>query len=140
MFMNLKQKLTIPYSVALLACFFSLMLVVAKYIPAWSALPKWFERLLGADYYLHICVGFGLSLALAKLSGISVKTWARQLMFFMTLLLVYGIDELIQAWVPHRQFSVVDFAASATGWILALCAWFTVRAWRRPQGKVQLSE
>lgn len=121
--MKLKQKWTISDRFALglfLAC---LVVVVAKYVPGWAALPKALELWLGSDLRLHAVVGCCLTVALAKLLAISSLSISRQLAFFLGLLALYGADELVQLWVPHRQFSGEDFAASATGWAIAVSGW-----------------
>lgn len=121
--MKLKQKWTISNRFAFglfLAC---LVVVVAKYVPGWSDLPRALELWLGSDHRLHAVVGFCLTVALATLTAINSCSISRQLLFFLVLLALYGVDELVQLWVPHRQFSGEDFGASATGWAVAVFSW-----------------
>ncbi len=122
--MKLKQKWTFGDRLALVVFLTCLVVIAAKYIPGWDTLPKAIERWLGSDHYLHMLVGCGLSLALAQLLAIRRFVMTRQLGFFAILLVMYGIDELIQIWVPYRKFSNADFGASALGWGIAVFCWF----------------
>ncbi|MBN7820239.1 VanZ family protein [Bowmanella yangjiangensis] len=122
--MKLKQKWTSSDRLAFVVFLTCLVVIAAKYIPGWDTFPKAIERWLGSDHYLHMLVGCGLSLALAQLFAIHRHLVKRQLGFFVILLVMYGVDELIQIWVPFRKFSSRDFGASALGWGIAVFCWF----------------
>lgn len=121
--MKLRQKWTMSDKLALVVFLTCFAVIVAKYVPGWDIFPKTIERWLGSDRYLHMLVGCSLSLALAQLFAIRRYAITRQLGFFALLLVMYGLDELVQMWVPYRSFSGVDFAASTTGWVVATFCW-----------------
>lgn len=78
------------------------------------------------DKQLHFVAYAALALALAYATAASEQPWNRRVpLVFVTAVLFGVLIEVLQAPLPHRDFSYYDMLADAIGAVLAL-AWFVV--------------
>ncbi|MDP2715751.1 VanZ family protein [Rheinheimera sp.] len=122
-------------------CVVALLLgiIFAKYFYHQAAWLVTFEHFLGGDAMLHFFVGFLLTFSLAVFLRLQRLLVRWQLVYFVTVALLYGADEFLQIWVPHRIVSWHDLIYSMLGWLTALILWFVVTGLRRHVIKSKLS-
>jgi VanZ family protein len=114
-------------------------IVCAKYFYHQAAWLVTFEHILGGDAVLHFFVGFLLTFSLAVFLRLQRLLVRWQLVYFATVALLYGADEFLQIWVPHRIVSWHDLIYSMLGWSTALILWFLLKGLQQHVIKSKLS-
>ncbi|MCE2595108.1 VanZ family protein [Motilimonas cestriensis] len=93
---------------------------------------RWLELAVGGDKVVHFFFGFIIMLTVQWGGFVCQSTRQRyanwpSILTALVVLLLYLLDESLQAVLPLRQFDLDDFALSAAGGILAWLLFYVGR-------------
>ena len=114
-------------SISILLLLLLLLVLSTKYFYHTAPWLLWLEHAIGADWKMHLAVGFLLTLSLAVTLQVNRYSAFTQSGYFVVVALLFCADECVQYFVSHRTFYLPDMAWSLLGWSVAVLTWCVAR-------------
>ena len=111
------------YLIGRISLFSLCFLLLTKYFYHTAPWLLWLEHAIGADWKMHLGVGFLLTLSLAVTLQVSRYSAFTQSGYFAVVALLFCADECVQYFVSHRTFYLPDMGWSLLGLLLAAAVW-----------------
>lgn len=111
---------------AALAIIFAVTLTALLYVPVWNDLGKVILRVLGGDKIVHVLVGALMPISLAFLARLYLASKRLQWAFWLSCLLVFVADEMLQGLSSYRESELADLTMSGLGWVIGCSVWWLI--------------